>query len=113
MPASASHPEISPPLLSHEELPPAYIQVAGLDPLRDEALLHARLLRECGVLTNFDVCFRYPGVPHGFHLKFRQLAASMEWETDIRAGIRGLLKEGHRSIPPSCKRLSRDLICVM
>ncbi|KAJ7800620.1 Alpha/Beta hydrolase protein [Mycena olivaceomarginata] len=87
----ASHPEISPLLLSHEKLPPAYIQVAGLDPLRDEALLYTRLLRECGVLTNFDV---YPGVPHGFHLNFPQLAASIKWETDIRAGIRWLLKEG-------------------
>ncbi|KAJ7765123.1 Alpha/Beta hydrolase protein [Mycena olivaceomarginata] len=87
----ASHPEISPLLLSHEKLPHAYIQVAGLDPLRDEALLYTRLLRECGVLTNFDV---YPGIPHGFHLNFPQLAASIKWETDIRAGIRWLLKEG-------------------
>ncbi|KAJ7112277.1 Alpha/beta hydrolase fold-3, partial [Mycena epipterygia] len=44
--ADPSNLEISPLLLSHKNLPPAYIQISGLDPLCDEALLYDRLLRE-------------------------------------------------------------------
>ncbi|KAJ6552732.1 Alpha/Beta hydrolase protein [Mycena capillaripes] len=88
-----SNPEISPLLLSHHNLPAAYIQVAGLDPFRDEGLLYARLLRESGIKTKFDV---YPGVPHAFNVSFPQLAMSRKWETDIRVGIRWLLAEAEQ-----------------
>lgn len=54
--ADPSKLEISPLLLSHENLPPAYIQICGLDPLRDEALLYERLLREDGIKTKLDMC---------------------------------------------------------
>ena len=41
------------PLLapSHAGLAPAFIQVQGLDPLRDEGILYEKLLREAGVPT--------------------------------------------------------------
>jgi acetyl esterase/lipase len=44
------------------DLPPAYLQVAGLDPLRDEALIYEHVLREeNGVQTKMDV---YDGYGH-------------------------------------------------
>ena len=39
----------------HKGLPPAYIQVNGLDPLRDDGLIHEKVLREHGVKTRLDV----------------------------------------------------------
>lgn len=53
------------PLLasSLEGLPPALVQVAGLDPLRDEAIAYADALKAAGVKTKIEV---FTGVPHGF-----------------------------------------------
>ncbi|KAJ7688074.1 alpha/beta hydrolase fold-domain-containing protein, partial [Mycena rosella] len=86
--SAPSDPEASPLILLHEGLSPAYIQVAGFDPLRNEGLLYERLLRESGVKTKLDV---YPGVPHGFH--GLPLAASKKWEADFRAGLGWLLSD--------------------
>ncbi|TFY83577.1 hypothetical protein EWM64_g446 [Hericium alpestre] len=44
------NPEIAPLLYpSHAGLPPLYIQICGMDSLRDEELLYERMLREAGV----------------------------------------------------------------
>lgn len=48
-------PDVSPLLADHTGLPPAYLQVCGLDPMRDEGLLYERLLRELGVPTKLDM----------------------------------------------------------
>ncbi|KAJ7245220.1 Alpha/Beta hydrolase protein [Mycena rebaudengoi] len=88
--APPGHPDFSPLLHpSHANLPPAYIMVAGLDPLRDEGLLYERVLREAGVATRLNV---YPGLPHPFHLMFPQMAASVKCEAEFRAGLRWLLR---------------------
>ncbi|GME42156.1 alpha/beta hydrolase fold-3 domain-containing protein [Neofusicoccum parvum] len=50
----------------HVGLPPAYIDVCGQDPLRDDGLVYERALRDHGVKTRLRV---YPGVPHG-HVMF-------------------------------------------
>lgn len=39
----------------HKDLPPTYIQADGLDPLRDDALIHDQVLREHGVKTRLTV----------------------------------------------------------
>ncbi|MEO7421927.1 MAG: alpha/beta hydrolase [Ornithinibacter sp.] len=56
-------PPLSPLFGQLEGLPPALVQTADLDPIRDDGIRYAKALREAGVparLTN------YLGVPHGF-----------------------------------------------
>jgi acetyl esterase/lipase len=36
---------------SHANLPPTFFQICGLDPIRDDAFLYDRLLREAGCKT--------------------------------------------------------------
>jgi acetyl esterase len=44
-------------------LPPAYVAVAGHDPLRDDGIRYAERLREAGVEVRLE---RYDDMPHGF-----------------------------------------------
>ena len=73
----------------HADLPPAYFQVAGLDPLRDEALIYERVLRdEYGIKTKLDM---YPGLPHGFWLFFTMLKSAEKFRVDMVEGMGWLL----------------------
>ncbi|KAF7297779.1 Abhydrolase-3 domain-containing protein [Mycena kentingensis (nom. inval.)] len=83
-----SDPTASPLLALHNNLPPTVIQVAGLDPLRDEGLLYNDLLRNAGVKTRLEI---YPGLPHTFNYPFGQFRAAKQYEKDYRAGLRWLL----------------------
>ena len=57
--ASALYPPCSKNQEGKSPLAKAYINVAGMDPIRDDGLIYERVLtEECGVETRLDV---YPG----------------------------------------------------
>jgi len=75
----------------HSNLPPSYFQICGQDPLRDEALIFERIMREEeGTKTKVDV---YPGLPHGFHSVVPTLKASGNFVQDTVNGVKWLLEQ--------------------
>jgi len=71
-------------------LPPTVFGIAGLDPLRDEALLYAKLLSEANVPTE---CRLFKGVPHGHRRFGKALKASDHWDQCIDEGILWVLSK--------------------
>jgi acetyl esterase/lipase len=69
---------------------PTFLQVCGLDPLRDEAMIYERELRRLGVTTNIKV---YPGVPHGFWGVFPTWQKSRDFVDDTIQGVAWLLEQ--------------------
>lgn len=71
-------------------LPPTVVGVAGLDPLRDEGLLFAKMLTEAGVPTDVSL---FPGVPHGFRRFGDKLLECKRWDQVVEGGILWALEE--------------------
>ncbi|KAF3761188.1 hypothetical protein M406DRAFT_358509 [Cryphonectria parasitica EP155] len=69
-------------------LPPTTIGVAGLDPLRDEGLLYAKMLSEAGVPTRTHI---FKGLPHGFRRFGDQLSETKRWDKVVEDGIQWAL----------------------
>ncbi|OJT10994.1 AB hydrolase superfamily protein B1A11.02 [Trametes pubescens] len=82
-------PDVSPLLKpSFDDLPPALVQVCGMDPLRDDGLLYAEKLTKAGVPTRLHV---YAGAPHAFHVGFQQTKIAQRFEAELKAGLCWLL----------------------
>ncbi|KAI0077151.1 hypothetical protein K474DRAFT_1662085 [Panus rudis PR-1116 ss-1] len=87
--APPSHPYHSVLLApSHTGLAPAFLQICGLDPLRDEGILYEKVLSKDGVRTRMCV---YSGLPHGGHAVFGDTAIAKRFESDFEDGLRWLL----------------------
>ncbi|CAI0643180.1 unnamed protein product [Colletotrichum noveboracense] len=69
-------------------MPPTTLGIAGLDPLRDEGLLYAKLLTESGVPTETHI---FRGVPHGFRRFGDKLSESKHWDNVTDYGIKWAL----------------------
>ncbi|KAF8589586.1 hypothetical protein K439DRAFT_1628592 [Ramaria rubella] len=84
------------PLLaaSHRGLPPAYLQICGWDPLRDEGILYEKLLRENGVPTKMAI---YSGLPHGFWTLAPQISQAKKYRSDTTEAVKWLLEIQNKS----------------
>ncbi|KAJ4290279.1 hypothetical protein N0V90_010494 [Kalmusia sp. IMI 367209] len=78
------HPE------GHKGVAKAFFQVGGLDPLRDEAVLYDRVLRESGVFTRFEL---YSGYGHMFWTNYPELEMSTKFVEDTLKGVKWLLEK--------------------
>jgi acetyl esterase/lipase len=74
----------------HKGVGKAFFQVGGLDPLRDEAVLYDRVLRESGVLTRFEL---YDGYGHMFWTNYPKMDESARFVNDTLKGMRWLLEK--------------------
>lgn len=64
------------------DLPRAYFQFCGMDPLRDEGMIYEMALREeGGIKTKFDM---YPGLPHGFWATWESEKAKKRLEDAVK-----------------------------
>lgn len=75
----------------HSKIPKTYLQVCGMDPPRDEALIFDDMLKEAGVSTRLDL---YAGLPHCFWLTYKELPQSKAWCNDTLNGFAWLLESG-------------------
>jgi acetyl esterase/lipase len=88
--ADGSSPDFSPVNAAdpHVGMPKTFLQVAGMDMYRDDALIYRRMLEEAGVRTRLRV---YAGVPHGHANLYPGLRLSKDARTDTIEGIGWLL----------------------
>ena len=80
-------PEISPlfaPSSVFAQLPRAFIQVAGLDPLKDDGIAYARRLQANGVEAKVEI---YAGVTHAFQEFAPNTKIVQKWKDDLVRGF--------------------------
>jgi len=72
-------------------LPPTVFQICGMDPLRDEALVYERILRED--YNTKTKKYVYPGLPHGFWSFAPYLESSKKFVEDTVNSVKWLLEQ--------------------
>jgi acetyl esterase len=83
------HPRASPWFARDvSNLPPALVQTAGFDPLRDEGEAYAKKLRDAGVRADVR---RYPSLIHGYLNMVGSIVAAREPWNDLVAALRSAL----------------------
>ncbi|TBU40211.1 Alpha/Beta hydrolase protein [Dichomitus squalens] len=73
---------------SHAGVAPAYIQYNQRDPLRDDAVVLEKILKQAGVKTKSTL---YPDLPHAFYYFTPHLAISRQVFRDTIDGVKWLL----------------------
>ncbi len=81
---SRQSPRAAPLLADLQGLPPLYLNAAGLDPLRDDAMAMTKRLGQVGVPHQFDLV---PGVNHGFMQMSRELPEAMAAYETVAAWV--------------------------
>ncbi|CAK7232770.1 hypothetical protein SCUCBS95973_008368 [Sporothrix curviconia] len=86
------------PLLadSFKGLPPAFIQIAGYDPIRDEGLAISEKLKKDGVATETHV---YKGLPHCFSILFGDLHQSKQFQEQQNTFLAKTVKAANEGKP--------------
>ncbi|KAH8896920.1 lipase esterase family protein [Thozetella sp. PMI_491] len=91
LPSAEADPKANPLLAkSFAGLPPALIQVAGMDPLRDEGLAYAEALKDNGVDVSLKI---YPGLPHAFYVYPNMAVCAdyfqsmVDWIENLSSGV--------------------------
>ncbi|KAF2800274.1 hypothetical protein K505DRAFT_229112, partial [Melanomma pulvis-pyrius CBS 109.77] len=69
-------------------LPPAYVQAAGMDLIRDDEIVYSYVLDDAKVAVGLDA---YAGVPHSFYTFVSTLKQSRSAMVDIAKGFAWLL----------------------
>jgi acetyl esterase/lipase len=72
----------------HFKLPKTYLQVCGMDPLRDCGLILEQVLKDCGIQTKLDV---YRGLPHAFWAPYIHAEFTKRHAKDSLDGLAWLL----------------------
>ncbi|CAG9986532.1 unnamed protein product [Clonostachys byssicola] len=83
----ANDPQASPLLSDNlKYLPPALIQVAGMDPLRDEGYAYAEALKNSGVSVTLNT---HAGMPHAFYV-YSHFKKTKEYHEAVMEFVEGI-----------------------